>query len=346
MLSLGASGTYLALLKPDLGSILNGVFTFYLVATAWMTARRKDSKAGVFDWAALLVALAVGGSHMTFGFQAALSLTGSKGGYPAVLYFVFGSLALLAATGDLRMLARGSISGGQRLARHLWRMCFALFIAAGSLFLARQQIFPAFMRETGTLYLLSFLPLILMIFWLIRIRFAKAYRKTAAVSPAYWYLPVKKSAGPRQSLVPAPVLFLLTIAMGAGIFSVGMAAYQSRKSIADTLSATIASSGIEQAARQYHDLKAAAPAAYNFAENELNALGYQLVRANRLNEAIRIFQLNAEAYPHSSNVYDSLAEAYMDNGNKPQAIVNYQRSLQLNPENRNATLMLQKLRAP
>ena len=88
------------------------------------------------------------------------------------------------------------------------------------------------------------------------------------------------------------------------------------------------------------------PATYKFDEDELNSLGYQLMQTKRFKEAIRIFQLNVEAYPRSSNVYDSLGEAYMDDGNKPQAIANYQKSLQLNPKNRNALVMLQKLNAP
>jgi tetratricopeptide (TPR) repeat protein len=124
------------------------------------------------------------------------------------------------------------------------------------------------------------------------------------------------------------------------------AAHDPRKSIADTLSATIVSGGIDGAARQYHHLKATAPAAYHFAERELNRLGYQLLRQKKLKEAIRIFQLNVEAYPRSSNVYDSLAEAYMTDDKKPDAIANYQKSLELNPNNRNARAMLSKLTAP
>jgi hypothetical protein len=56
-------------------------------------------------------------------------------------------------------------------------MCFALFIAASSIFLARQHLFPAFMRKTGALFLLSFLPLALMVFWLVRVRFARRFQK-------------------------------------------------------------------------------------------------------------------------------------------------------------------------
>jgi len=112
------------------------------------------------------------------------------------------------------------------------------------------------------------------------------------------------------------------------------------------LSATIGSGDIDRAVLQYHAFKVAEPAAYNFDEGELNTVGYELLRAKKFNDAIRIFQLNVEAYPRSSNVYDSLAEAYMDDGDKAQAIANYQRAVQLNPKNRGAVVMLQKLSAP
>jgi len=58
-----------------------------------------------------------------------------------------------------------------RIARHLWRMCFAWFIASASIFLARPHLFPTVLRKTGALYFLSILPLIFMIFWLIRVFF-------------------------------------------------------------------------------------------------------------------------------------------------------------------------------
>jgi hypothetical protein len=181
MLCLSASGVYLAVMKSQPGNILGGTLTFYLVATAWMTARRRDGEPGVFDWGALLVVSAVAALNVTWGFQAATSPARLKHDYPPGPYFFLGSVALLASVGDVRMFVRNGISGTQRIARHLWRMCFALFIAAASIFLARQQIFPAFLRKTGALFLLSFLPLILMIFWLVRVRFVNAYKKRAPV---------------------------------------------------------------------------------------------------------------------------------------------------------------------
>jgi hypothetical protein len=181
MMSLAATGVYLAALKHQPGNILGGTLTFYLVTTAWLTARRKDAGTGIFDWGALLIVLAVTATEVTLGLEAAFSPTGLKYNYPPGPYFFLGSVALLATVGDVRMLVRGGISGTQRLARHLWRMCFALFIAAASIFLARQQIFPALLQRTGVLVFLSVLPLLLMIFWFLRVRLANAYKKTGPV---------------------------------------------------------------------------------------------------------------------------------------------------------------------
>ncbi|MGA8866189.1 MAG: hypothetical protein WB510_04435 [Candidatus Sulfotelmatobacter sp.] len=182
MLSMSASGVYMAIMKFQPGDVLGGVLTFYLVATAWMTARRKnkEGETGLFDWSALLVALAVVAVAATYGLEAASSPTGLKHGYPAGNYFFLCSVALPASAGDVRLLVCGGIAGAHRIARHLWRMCFALFIAAASIFLARQQVFPALLRTTGVLFLLSILPLMLMIFWLVRVLFTNASRKTTS----------------------------------------------------------------------------------------------------------------------------------------------------------------------
>ncbi len=177
MLSLSLTGVLMAIVKSQVGNILGGSLTFYLVATAWMTGRYRERKTGSFDWGALLVALGVGAVTVTYGFEAAMSPTGLKNGDPAGQYFFLGSVALLAATGDVRMLVRGGISGSQRIARHLWRMCFGLFVAAASVLLARAHLFPAALRKTGVLWLLSLLPLMLMVFWLLRVRFTNAYQQ-------------------------------------------------------------------------------------------------------------------------------------------------------------------------
>jgi len=186
----------------------------------------------------------------------------------------------------------------------------------------------------------------LLVFWSIA-----QYLLPLSVLELYCF--AQQNSGTLRRLATAGVMFVLTLAMGAGIVGVAMgtwvphvkAAMDARKSIIEVLSTTIASSGVESAIKQYQELKATAPATYNFDEDELNTLGYQILRTNKFPQAICIFQLNIEAYPNSANTYDSLGEAYMDAGDKPHAIANYQKSLQLNPKNHNAVAMLQKLRA-
>ncbi len=177
MMSLAATGVYLALLKGQPGNVLGGSFTFYLVATAWMTAHRQSPQIDTFDWLALLTVFSVACVAITYGIEALASPDGLHRGDPPGPSLFLGLVAIVALAGDIRMLVRGGIDGTQRLARHLWRMCFALFVASGSVFLARQHLFPAILRTTGVLYFLSFLPLLLMIFWLIRVRLATAYKR-------------------------------------------------------------------------------------------------------------------------------------------------------------------------
>jgi uncharacterized membrane protein len=175
MLGLGASGAAMGFMRHEAVNVAMGILACYLVTTAWRTARRGGEGAGIFDWGALMVPLAVGATLVINGVQGLRGLPGLTKGVPVPMYFILGSIALLFAGGDVRMIVRGGVSGAQRVARHLVRMCFALFIAAASLFLARPHLFPAILRKTGALVLLGFLPLILMIFWLVRVRVTKRF---------------------------------------------------------------------------------------------------------------------------------------------------------------------------
>lgn len=177
MMSLSLTGVYLALMKSQPGNVIGGTLTFYLVTTAWLTARRKTPVTGLLDWGALVIIMSVTATELTWGTQAALSPTGLKYDYPPGPYFFMSAVAAMAALGDVRMIVRRGVSGTQRVARHLWRMCFGLFIASASIFLARRHLFPAFMRKTGMLMVLSFLPLVLLFYWLTRVRIARARKK-------------------------------------------------------------------------------------------------------------------------------------------------------------------------
>jgi CubicO group peptidase (beta-lactamase class C family) len=116
--------------------------------------------------------------------------------------------------------------------------------------------------------------------------------------------------------------------------------------IADVLLKTIGEKGIEAGIAQYRDLKAKQSNVYDFSEPELNRLGYQLLAAKKLKEAIEVFKLNVKAYPQGFNTYDSLGEGYMNSGNTELAIQNYKKSLELNPQNTGAIAMLKRLENP
>src|ERR1700685_996026 len=183
MLTLATSAFCLAVLKSQQGNIVGSVGTFYLIGTAWLAGRRGE-RTGPIDWSALFIglcgaiaaiALAVYTLHTPGGID--------KTPAPAGMSFFFGAILLLATAGDIRMLTRGGISGRQRITRHLWRMCYALFIATGSFFLGQQQVFPVFLRGSIFLTIPALLPLPLLIYWFLRVRFSKAYKNTLSLNP-------------------------------------------------------------------------------------------------------------------------------------------------------------------
>ena len=120
-----------------------------------------------------------------------LSCLQLKPAFPAAPYFIFGSLALLSAAGDVRMLAPRGVSGTKPIVRHLWRVSFAFLIAAFSFFLGQQKVMPAYIRGSKLLFVPPLLILIMLIYWLCRIRQsdskfpAKKFEKVIG-GPATW----------------------------------------------------------------------------------------------------------------------------------------------------------------
>ncbi len=121
--------------------------------------------------------------------------------------------------------------------------------------------------------------------------------------------------------------------------------YVPKKELAEMLTDVLSANDVASAVKLYREFKADSTNAYINTERSMNNLGYRLMEMKRHAHAIEIFKLNVESYPQSANAYDSLAEAYMTNGNNELAIKNYGRSLELNPANSNAVEMLRKLKA-
>ena len=189
MLIMGSLAAYLAIVRHQPGNFGGGVFTFYLILTAWLTARRRDGETARFDWLLLVIPLALGTLTWVNGIAIVRSGVDPPDGVPAGMNFFMGSIMLLAAAGDVRMLVGGGIAGAKRIARHLWRMCFGLFIAAGSFFMGPAnrpfrllstvglgQHLPMALFSTGVYLVLTIAPLVLLVYWLVRVRFTNLYK--------------------------------------------------------------------------------------------------------------------------------------------------------------------------
>lgn len=168
MLVLGVTAAILEPFRtPEPGSPVAGVFVCYFVLTSWMAARRRDGTTGWFEIAACATAL---------GMAALIALGGfADVDRPGALFFLAG-LCLLAGLLDLKAILR-KLTPAQRIARHLWRMCFAFFIATGSFFLGQQDVLPQAVRGSPVLFALAFAPFAVMAFWLVRLRFARPLRR-------------------------------------------------------------------------------------------------------------------------------------------------------------------------
>ena len=176
MLCMGTAGAYLGFMKHQTGNVWGGMLTIYMVTTAWAADRRRVEALSILDWNGFLFALTI---EILSVLHKVAKIAGHApdNGVPAGINLFLSSVILLASTKDLRMLLRGGIAGTARVSRHLWRMCFGWFIATGSFFLGQQEVFPAALRKTNLLIVPAILPLILLVFWLVRVRFTNAYRR-------------------------------------------------------------------------------------------------------------------------------------------------------------------------
>jgi hypothetical protein len=186
MLIVSSFAVYLALFVPPhaaggapaSATVPVGILTFYFVVTSWMTVRRKDKSIGPFDYGALFAVLGVAAAMLIFGLRSASNPVERVQGFP-VRYYAFAFFAAFAAALDLKVVLRGGISGAARIARHLWRMCFALFFAAAFFFLGRQNDVLKFMHGSPVLLVLGLAPLGFMVFWLFRVRLTGWFKRGA-----------------------------------------------------------------------------------------------------------------------------------------------------------------------
>lgn len=159
-------------------NFIAGIMALYLLVSGTVAARRRDTKAGASEVIGLVVALSITAAGLIFMRMGAASPSGTVDGSPPQAFVLFTIAGAFAAAGELNFLIRRQLSNVARIARHLWRMCFSLFIASGSFFLGQQQVFPEGLQDSVLLLVLALAPLPVMLFWLGKIRF-DAWRRRA-----------------------------------------------------------------------------------------------------------------------------------------------------------------------
>ena len=166
MVVMSLSGAAIATFHPksQLVSVVAGLLTFYLVVTALLTVRR-NARGGWVAIVSMLSALAVA----ALGFSAGFSLIGS-GRPEAVPAFIFGGVGVLAAAGDWRLVRAGAVQGTRRIRRHLWRMCFAMWVAAASFFWGPPGRVPEAINIPPLLAVAVLTPIAAMAYWFWRTR--------------------------------------------------------------------------------------------------------------------------------------------------------------------------------
>jgi uncharacterized membrane protein len=140
-------------LRPNPGNVVAALLVTYLVATSWLTLTHRASAARAPLLGLMLVALATAGAGIAIGIDASRRFNGVIDGIPGGVLIVFGAIALLGASLDLRVLIAGRIEGSARTTRHLWRMSFAMWMATMSFFLGQARFIPEPLRRVELLLL-------------------------------------------------------------------------------------------------------------------------------------------------------------------------------------------------
>jgi uncharacterized membrane protein len=160
-------------------NVPTALLTFYLVITSLMTVRSSNAGSRRLDFAGMLIAFAVAVACFTLGVKAIANGGAAAGmAYPL---FLFGGVGLAAGVGDRRMIRAGGVHGATRLKRHLWRMCFALFLAAMAFFLGQADVFPKPLRIRPLLALPVLAVLATMFYWQWRLRSREKSQRTAGL---------------------------------------------------------------------------------------------------------------------------------------------------------------------
>ena len=174
MVVMSLTGAWIALGNTP-SSVIAGLLTFYFVTTSLLTVRPRVKQSHRIDAASMIYALATA----ALAFKIGLDILGKSP--EAIPMFIFGAMGVLGAIGDARVMRAGGIQGPRRIARHLWRMCFAMWVAAASFFWGPAGRVPDVIYYPALLPLPVLAPIAMMLYWLWRIRVRKTLRGLAGL---------------------------------------------------------------------------------------------------------------------------------------------------------------------
>ena len=189
MLLMGVSASVLAIARGRDSQVGAGLLVAYFLITALTTVREPTRVSRKIDLVMAGIGLGKGLSGIVLTVHALMAGVYLVDGGPVAAGLVANGVLLLAGVGDLRVLRTGVLRGGQRLYRHLWRMCYAFFIATGSFFLGQADEIPAAIRYWPALFVLAFTPLLAIAYWAWRLRPRRQERALATMTTKRVYAP-------------------------------------------------------------------------------------------------------------------------------------------------------------
>lgn len=184
MIGSSALGALLGLLKPEQFYITfhAGILGITLIASSWLAARKSTAERSLAKNTLSIVNITNTLCLIGLGIYALRQGNGVFLGFAGEDYLFLAFMAGIAASSDISLWFRKTISNHHRVARHLWRMCFGFFITAGSAFTGPGgKVFPEAVQKSGILSLPELLIFLAMLFWLCRVLFTKFVKMSPQV---------------------------------------------------------------------------------------------------------------------------------------------------------------------
>jgi uncharacterized membrane protein len=177
MVGMSLTGALIATVKPDRGSIIAGLLTFYFVVSSLLTVkqvpRHRQISMFLMAWGLVLGLFAIWAGWWL----------AQRGRPEAAPMLIFSAMSIGAAIGDWKMLRAGGIEGRARIKRHLWRMCFAMWVAAASFFWGPPNRVPELIRYPMVFPIPVLAPIAVMLYWLWKMRGKRTVRGVTVAAP-------------------------------------------------------------------------------------------------------------------------------------------------------------------